>query len=205
MNEIKESILIIDEAHCLKIKFDCEKAKLTPWSFIEIVLHNNKDSTQYILYSDCIMGILEPFISLLKKLDNQQLELPNSFAIDIGLLWDKELHAESQPDFKGFGQQWAGLKFLLCETPGNADLVSSTWLFNKNGSMFLEITPGYKWHHFDPKPGEQYIAYADFMKQYKPIGNFGLSKNIVLQWLNQVEELLNIVKANYEKIKKQDN
>ena len=37
---------------------------------------------------------------------------------------------------------WVGLRYLLFESRD-----WDTWLYNKKDSIYLEITPSYRWHH----------------------------------------------------------
>jgi len=54
-------------------------------------------------------------------------------------------------------------RYLLMDSPR----FTATWLYEIDGSFFIEVTPLYPWAFCDPQPGEQYISYEEFMASYK--------------------------------------
>ncbi len=88
---------------------------------------------------------------------------------------------------------WIGQDYLIWESLDQYD----TWIYNKNNEIFLEITPIYKWHYKDPeKEDKDYLTYEDFKKIYKPTLITKIEKETAKQWINEIDELIEIIKIN---------
>lgn len=162
---------------------------------ISIFLNQNNQN-KYILYQDFFIAGLRDFESsiscalagtLIHKEDEE----------DLGFLWNEKLDGKKLPmtiDNED-NKFWVGQKFILFDSPE----LLTTWLFEKNKQFWIEITPVYPWHHIDPKINEKFITYENFIKSYKPIEFFEISRETLEEWQKRVQELLATVEANDSK------
>ena len=179
----------------IKFMISCELADIDLFSMANISFVSCSEQFD-LYYNDTLIESLLSFKELLK----QALEgflLPESIKEDIGYLWNTELHGDTNfPTYQWQGANlWIGEKYLLWSVAQK----NSTWLYNKDNKIFLEITPVYPWHFLEPEPNEQYYSYDEFIKNYKPIVTVEISKDIAKKWLEQTDELLNIIKKNDKK------
>ncbi|THF72631.1 hypothetical protein [Cohnella fermenti] len=42
-----------------------------------------------------------------------------------------------------------------------------TWLYQKNGNLYIEISPSYKWHYVEPAVDEQITSFNEFLEHYR--------------------------------------
>jgi hypothetical protein len=68
--------------------------------------------------------------------------------------------------------------------------IFDTWLYNKNESIWLEISPIYPWHFRDPKEGEIFVPYKEWIKSYKPVCIVEIQRKIAQQWLSQAKSIM---------------
>lgn len=151
-----------------------------------------KNGKIFLIADDTIQSLLEEIsVLLIKVLHNK---LPINTNQNIGMLWNEESHLL----VNGQDQRLVDLGFLLWSTPGDIKPSLSTWLYNdKEGNIFLEVTPNYYWHFVDPLPDEKdYITYEQFMKSYKSLITTLISDETALKWLEQIQELLKVIRAN---------
>ncbi|MBA3535846.1 hypothetical protein H0X48_05755 [Candidatus Dependentiae bacterium] len=187
----------IDNTTFIEVILPCQINELEGCEIVTINLHFGNQF--YTLYKyNCIEIAIENLRNLLKQAINNELGIHSSILKDLGYLANEYFQESSQELFfrREKVKMWIGMEYLVWSPRG-----TSTWLFNKNREIFLEITPSYMWHFSDPEEGENFITYEEFLKDYKPHCIFKLSKEIVLEWLNKTEELLNIMKRNYEQCK----
>jgi len=134
-------------------------------------------------------------------------KLYSSLQQDLGYLWNEYLVGGSDrskfeyklsPEMRKY---WVGKDFMVwC----GQDV--ATWLYEKDGVFWLEITPSYKWHFLEPAPEESnYITYDEFIKNYKPHVMIELSIDIMKKWLRQTERLIAQVVFNDDKFVVKDD
>ncbi len=182
----------------IKILIPCPQENLEGCERVSILFYYNEDV--YVVYQLHSIGMaIEAFSTLLKKALSKELDLPEIITKDIGYLWNEDLHRTSLLASAGRNNEikdWVGLAYLLWSPKG-----TSTWIYNKNEEIFLEITSTYRWHFSDSTDGEDFITYEEFLKNYQPHLIVKLSNEIALEWLSKTEELLSIMKGNYEQCK----
>ena len=183
----------------IKFIIPCLEKELEGCEETTIVFHSNQ--MRYIISEYyCIGSDIEILNTLLKQAISNELQLDASITNDIGYMWNEDLIKTSQLADQGkheLIEDWVGQGYLLWSPRG-----FSTWLYNKNNKIIFEITPTYLWHHRDPKEGEDFITYEEFIKNYKPYFILELNKDTAQQWLNKTEELLTIINQNYERYEK---
>lgn len=165
----------------------------------------------FILTEDCFEYLMNSFKGALNKSLKNQLQLPSFIDEDIGLLWNKELNntkewSMSIKDQHIFNNTESLGEYILFSTPGNTDPSLATWIYNnKNGDIVLEITPQYTGHFDDPKDGENFITYDEFIKNYKPLFITIISPSTAKKWIQQINALLKHAKTNEEKCRTEQN
>ena len=75
----------------------------------------------------------------------------------------------------------------------------SSWLYNdSDGNIIFEITPSYLWNDEDKKERKKpdFIEYAEFMKNYKPIVMRVVDKKYLQAWIEPLKELEALFQKN---------
>ena len=110
-------------------------------------------------------------------------------------MWNEYTHKRDSTQWANSDQAaWVGERYLVWSTSCKYNI--STWLYIKNEKIILEITPDYPWTFVDPKSGENYITYDEFIKNYKPYVIREISREIAQQWLDKTAELIHIIEVN---------
>lgn len=164
---------------------------------IEISLHADQE---YRLTIDCLQYTFRSFITDLNYAIDGKLSLHSSIKYDLGYMWNEKCSGESSIDFYFENieshKSWVGKRYILFSAPGKFNPRLTTWLYNNElGDITLEVTPSYRWHFDDPEPGENYISYADFIKNYKPILFRTIPKQVAQEWVEQAQNLLQAVES----------
>jgi len=185
-------ILRVNEKEFFTILLPFTLELLEQWDHLTIIFHA-KDHKQYPIFSDTQPIIIA--LDTLKSLLHRTLHTMPDLALkeDIGLVWNKYAHAvaiggphETLYDSLDLTQ------YLLF----SMDKTESTWIYKKNHTVMLEITPRYPWHFREPEDPEPPISFDHFLQTYKPYVVTALEHTTVAQWLDQVDTLLNITKRN---------
>ncbi len=184
-----------------------EQIRLKSFTAISAMLHNQGveatiygEDFSYIIADEDADELLNSLISLIKKAILNNLKKNFSNKKSLGYLWNQELHKTTLL-LNASGQDWQGQRYQLWETPGNVSPKLDTWLYNDNhGNIILEITPTYPWHFSDPEPGETYISYAEFIKNYQPLLIRTIPKETAQKWLNQAKEIFKQLQLNTQKL-----
>lgn len=196
---MKSVILRIDDQACLELKL---KEMIKKLIYCDDCLIYFKDTNnKIVLYHDFIRPGLSVFVEVLEDLISNRLALHESIVRDVGYMWNQLLHAEpADRDPKIFCEEdgfWVAEVNLVWSASGDDYPSVETWLYNNDeGEIILEITPVYKWHFDDPEPGENYITYEEFMLNYKPILFRTIPKDVAQEWVDQAQNLLNIIEQN---------
>lgn len=153
-------------------------------------------TTSLELYNYCVGEILEIFKIKLEKALTNKLKLHESIQMDVGFLLNEFVQKRQALPLleSGMGTDWVGVVNLIWSTDKLA-----TWLYSKDNKIFLEITPVYAWHLLEQKKTEQFYSYEEFIKNYKPIVIFEISKDLAQQWLMKIDEMLNFIQQNEQK------
>lgn len=181
------------------IRFDLQTTFSDVFRYVEIeVILNVVKQDRIVLFDDFLIVGLRELQGSLEEILKGNLILHSSITRDIGYLWNEYLHDVELPcetDSEGYAF-WVGQKYLVWNAIRSH---AATWLYEKDGKFWLEVTPGYPWHFSDPEEGEEFISYEEFMKNYKPIALFEVSRETLEEWLKKVNEFIPIVEANDSK------
>ena len=185
----KNIFLKIDEKKHLEIcNLDYQKNHVCKYDAVGIYFINH--DTKYKLYHDVILCDFDVFKNLLFNALENKLQLVDSIKKYIGLLWNQELQKEDHSHDLEINLT----NYLLWSS--GPQIKYSTWLYNKGDEIFLEISPDYPWHFVDPKDREEWISYASWEKNYKPLFFYKLDKKIVQNWIYQLDEIIFAMKEN---------
>lgn len=94
----------------------------------------NKENQLIVFSNDFLIYAIRMLKGSLEEILDQNILLDKSIKLDIGYLWNEILHNNDLSD-------WPGEKYLLWSSNKGS---STTWLYNKNGKIYLEITPTYQ-------------------------------------------------------------
>ncbi len=182
-----------------EIRFDLSDQVKDAFRYDEIsVILSCNNTCEIDLYNDFLITALRELKSSLELILNGQAALHKSINKNIGYLWNEYLHGVELPsktDSEGYAF-WVGRKYLVWDS---ASSKTTTWLYEKDEKFWLEVTPGYPWHFPNSEEDTPLIPYEEFMKTYKPIALFEVSRETLEQWLKKVNELIPIVEANDSK------
>lgn len=184
----------ISENELIEFLLLCDIDDMNNCEDIEIFYINQ--GNRYQISNDCFSYSLGQFKDLLDKVLNNKLKLHKSINHDIGYLWNEYLQNKQghnfiqQKIYKDVNDHdWVGEKYLLWESPKKY----TTWLYNKNESIYFEVAPSYKWHFVDPKKGENFVAYEEWIKSYEPIAIIELKRAVAQELLKRTEELMVLI------------
>jgi len=154
--------------------------KLHKFDVVTVSLKIN--GTETVLSIDAINEILAPLSGDLELALNNKIILPTNIKIgDLGSVFNINTYHESL-DSINFSQFW------LWSSRG-----VQSWLYNRDGKLYLEIAPSYPWLYVDPTEEEKldaYIPFDQFMKTYKPILVVEIDRSIAQKWLNSCRRIL---------------
>ena len=198
---MKKTIIkfIIDNTKYLTLKMMGPVEEIYLFDDITIVYHDARK--QYVLYTkDFVCEALRGFESVLKLAIKNQFVLHESIQKDIGYLWNEYLEEkEEQHNFVEKSLEgiiyWVGGKHHLFQSKFKE---YDTWLYNKDGEIYLEITPYYQWHFDEPQKNENFIPYEEFIKNYKPLVILKIDKGQAEEWLKIVSNLVIIAEKNFQ-------
>ena len=164
-----------------KISFCCNNIKLY---FVD-------DQRQIRIGQESAGELFEPFITCLKKAINGKLQLHESLTKNLGFMQNQYYQ-----DKTGFvriatpnspSTYWVGFDYEICTTFADANPHVSTWMYNdKDNNIILEVTKDYSWS-MDGEDQEEpgFETYEEFMKDYQPVINRVIPRDIAVQWLEQ--------------------
>jgi hypothetical protein len=166
----------------------------------DIEIYFISDNQDYRLFFDCFQYTLRSFIADFNDAVNNKLSLHPSIKQDLGYLWSEECFGVSSGSKltleRDEDDNWVGERYILWSSSDGLDQKLTTWLYNnENGKIILEITPSYKWHFQDPEPGENYITYQQFIKNYQPLLFRTIDREVAKKWIIEAQEILSRVEA----------
>lgn len=175
--------------------------RLSIYEYIEIFfIYEGKNYS--VFKFNFLFYALEAFKPLLEESLSYNLYLHTSIDKDIGYLFNEYLH-----DKRGYNliEQkiytdsdllvWVGQKNLVWSSPRGYE----AWLYNKNESIFFEVTPSYKWHFLEPEKCENFITYKKWIESYKPVAIIELKREVAQELLKETERILKFITENDKK------
>lgn len=151
-----------------------------------------------LLYSDFFKEGVDVLLNQLLQCAENKLQLHDS--VQDGLLGFYKNQYRQKKNRKNLtyasGEDnysyWVGDRFLLFDFAGKGN--PDSWLYNdKDGNVVFELTPVYPWFYSNPVPGEIFIKYSEWMKQYQPLLKTMITKEAAQKWLVKLQELITIV------------
>ena len=187
INELEKIILEIEvpveEIHC------CTESPI----YLEI------SGKRILLSNDSIRHDIDILHNLLTKALSNQLHLDASITADIGYLYNEELQGKDGLVYKEIEKddyRWVGGSYSLWS------YTVETWLYNKDGEIFFEVTPIYPGNFFvEPEKEHEIVPYDQWIQNYEPILIRQISKHTAQVWLEQANSILQLIEANMKKMK----
>jgi hypothetical protein len=160
----------------------------------------------YTMALDLVLYFMNELIGSLSQSLENKLRLHESISKDIGYLSNEYL--QDKPGLvceklEGI-DYWVGSKNALWSTRQNMYPKLASWLYNdQNGNIIFEITPRYPWHFSEPKEGEDFIPYEEWIKSYKPVLIRAIPVEVARQWLEQANMILKKIEENVARFERE--
>ncbi len=189
MNKYKNIFFKINNQQYIKIKISCsDQIFFHRFDPVEIIFYDKK--IKYILSQKDFLGPkIEPLCWFFTSAKDGKLELSESINDDLGYLYNQKIYNESISSKENPDRR---IHYFLMFN-GNQ---YKTWFYTKKGSIFLQITPTYKWHFSDPKENEIFTPYEEFIKNYKSCLTIEIKKEVLSEWIKQSNEIMDMVLKN---------
>ncbi|AQY51490.1 hypothetical protein PWEIH_14961 [Listeria weihenstephanensis FSL R9-0317] len=193
---INKLYLSVNDQDRLELHIPSTEIDIHRYDEIKILLKALHDT--FTLYSeDFIIEAIVALKNLLEKVLNNELEVPDSLSkLEIGRL-SNDSYQDIEDDLIYEDANWIGTKFNVWST-NNLE----TWLYNKKGEIYIQVTPVYRWHFAKPKSNDKFSCYSQFVKEYKIIYKAKIERDNAIQWLNKCKEIINIIEMNQRKSEK---
>jgi hypothetical protein len=153
------------------------------------------DLESITLEIDEILSLMEALIKEIQPCLNGQRILHSSIKKSLGYYSSKDYKKDNRKDLiyetlsNGF-RRWVGVAYQLFDARAGIGIPSS-WLYNdKDGNILLEVSPIYPWLFMKVEPGETFIKYSDWMKEYKPYVVTKIPRDSALEWLKQISKFM---------------
>jgi len=129
--------------------------------FDEVIVFWREKINKVCIFEDVIQeAIITLYNSLLKCIANQMTLTSNQLEVgrvgEVWNFWTNDLTDEAEENENDIFHQywiWSTRDF-------------QTWVYQKNGKSYMEISPSYRWHYVEPTENEAVIPFDEFMKQY---------------------------------------
>ncbi|MFC5700574.1 hypothetical protein ACFPVX_04700 [Cohnella faecalis] len=128
----------------------------------EISVIFKEKPNEVCIFIDTIQEAVTTIYRGLSKCVTNQMTLNST--LDIGRVgekwnvWTNDLSDEVGEDEEDVYQEywiWSSRDF-------------QTWVYQKDGKSYIELSPSYRWHYVEPIENEEVIPFEAFMKGYKP-------------------------------------
>jgi hypothetical protein len=151
--------------------------------FDEISIFFRKNSIEVCIFKDVIQEAVVTLFNSLSKCVSNKMTLTSVLEVGkVGERWNNWTYTlpdevdEDEEDI--FHQYWIW---------STRDF--QTWVYQKDGRSYIEISPSFRWHYVEPTENEKIIPFDEFMKKYNTV--------IVELSLEQIKKILKSI----EKIK----
>ena len=132
------------------------------------------------LFDDILQEGIMPFLLILKRLKSEECIPKYLAAGEAGKAYNEFLFGEF--DDCSYRNSHKCLVW--------SDQLVSTFLYDTDNAVCLEIAPNYPWHFVDPEGDERYIHFYVYMKTYKPYVVIELDSDSAQRWIEQCEDLM---------------
>jgi hypothetical protein len=129
----------------------------------EISVILKEKNNEVCIFIDTIQETVTTIYRGLSKCVTNQMTL-NS-ALDVGRVGEKwNIYTNDLSDEVGENEEDVYLQYWIWSSRD-----FQTWVYQKDGKSYIELSPSYRWHYIEPKENELVITFEEFMKGYKPI------------------------------------
>lgn len=148
----------------------------------------------YLLYSHFFQD-LEEFKDQLESCLNVKARKNKSIVKNIGYYHNQHIQKHDRKNLVyttvNDSSIWVGNFCLLFYSP--EQFAPASWLYNENSDIVFELTPVYPWFYQDPKEGDNFEKYSDWMKEYYPVLKVSILKSVAREWLQKLNELFDLI------------
>ncbi len=197
----------INDQERFVILLDCPDNIIHSCNFSNLNLFVN--DKQIIIGKSIVDDYAQELKSKLILALSNKLQLHSSIQKNIGYYWNQDLNEEN-PNiyFNGGnkGKSWIGNKYFLWATDSSKKYEQyGTWLYNdEQGNIIFEVTPTYPDTFVDLEDLADVKAYQEWMENsYQPFFTRIISKETAMQWLNQANQILEIIRENITNLEKE--
>ncbi len=151
------------------------------------VFYDDRESS-VILAKDAIQEILIVLSECIDRVLKGQLKIPKLLENKIGKLYNIDNNSEK------FTFQYDSSR-MLCVN------YVSTWIYNaEDNKICIEISPLYPWTYRDPKEGENYISFDEFISSYRPIAVIRVERNSLIKLKQKCDSVIKKLGINTDPI-----
>ena len=150
--------------------------------------------------------IFEGLLYCLEKSIDNQLQLHESFAKDLGVMCNEYLRDKTGfftvPLDDGSGDTWVATEYEVCFVHDqDIDSYAVVWLYNdQQKNIILEVFALYKWSFLkDDLEDEDFVTYDEFLKNYTSLLKKNIPHNVAVAWLGQVKIWYELFDKNRQK------
>ncbi len=140
---------------------------------------------EVLLCTDTVNEVLMSFSGSLEQLLHSNMVLPDNIDIgNLGSVFNINIHNKNF-DAVNFSQFW------LWPSPA-----MQSWLYSKNGKLYLEVAPSYLWLYVEPTQKEKvgaYISFEQCMQTYKPVLVTEIDRSLAQKWFADCTRILDDV------------
>lgn len=185
------TVALSSEAY-LSFNFVKPISELTSWDpmFVWLIQPDQKKKRRKsLLYKDLLYPGINELKQHLERAREGKLLLDRSIKIDLGLTFE-----ESSMDVS-LHHDWKGMDYHIWSLPGYVRPQWHTWLFDYEGQLFFEVTPGWPWMFCKRQRYENWYSYRQFKQNYHPLVVITLSHDVQKTLLKNLNELIDALKC----------
>lgn len=164
--------------------------QLTKFDEVSVIFKDEKQ--EVVIGFEMIDIVLEDFRDACLRILNGEARLPDFLSVGtVGYQYNITTKSEGFSDLYSPVFAWSGK-------------LMPTFLYEKNGKIYFEISPLYPWLFENPKGDESFVSFEEFMKSYKSTIVEISDRSIIRKWLLQCENIFNTIEINHAQRLKND-
>lgn len=185
----------INEKYKIVIRVTGNKQNLTcaDWGIVGL---NTAKKIYRVIGKDMALECFRSLAEMLTDILDNGAILHPKLTKNLGLMHNEILlDRRKDVSYVAKGKKYRVGSYHFWSTPRS----NATWLYAKDGKIFLEITPTYPWIFAKPTKNEKFYSFDEFVKNYKSILIFEIDKETARAWQKQAQEIVDTILKNHEK------
>lgn len=159
--------------------------------FDEITVYYYIEDKCIILFNDFLCEGIKALFNITSKLLNNNLNVDRSdFPKGIGYQWN--LFNNSLANDMESEIEDTTMPYSLWSTTSKYG--NETWMYSSNGIIYFEASKNYKWHFDDPREGEDFITFTEFIAKYEPYDVVQVTIKNIEEWNMKCKEIIENMK-----------